>query len=97
MCSGGSGSGQNGTWWPTTSTFVQSGRRGVWSQDRQYYVELGFILVKIDGMGTNNRSKSFHDVAFKNLGDAGFPDRILWHQAVKQQYSCVGCLEHVSR
>jgi dipeptidyl aminopeptidase/acylaminoacyl peptidase len=40
------------------------------------------IVVQIDGMGTNNRSKAFHDVAFRNLGDAGFPDRIRWHQAV---------------
>lgn len=43
--------------------------------------ELGFVVVQIDGMGTNNRSKSFHDVAFKNLKDAGFPDRIAWHKA----------------
>ncbi|MFN0111846.1 MAG: prolyl oligopeptidase family serine peptidase, partial [Blastocatellia bacterium] len=27
-----------------------------------------------------------HDVAWKNLGDAGFPDRILWHQAVAAKY-----------
>ncbi|GLH71743.1 peptidase [Geothrix limicola] len=44
-------------------------------------VELGFILVSIDGMGTSNRSKAFHDVCWKNLGDAGFPDRILWMKA----------------
>ena len=25
--------------------------------------ELGFIVVQIDGMGTANRSKAFHDVA----------------------------------
>jgi dipeptidyl aminopeptidase/acylaminoacyl peptidase len=43
--------------------------------------EHGFIVVQIDGMGTANRSKAFHDVAYKNLGDAGFPDRILWHKA----------------
>jgi dipeptidyl aminopeptidase/acylaminoacyl peptidase len=48
--------------------------------------EVGFILVQVDGMGTNNRSKAFHDVAWQNLGDAGFPDRILWHQAVAAQY-----------
>ncbi|HZD04981.1 MAG TPA: prolyl oligopeptidase family serine peptidase, partial [Longimicrobiales bacterium] len=48
--------------------------------------ELGFIVVQIDGMGTNNRSKAFHDVAWKNLGDAGFPDRILWHEAVAEKY-----------
>ncbi|RYD32245.1 MAG: S9 family peptidase, partial [Verrucomicrobiaceae bacterium] len=37
-----------------------------------------FILVRIDGMGTNWRSRKFHDVAWKNLKDAGFPDRIAW-------------------
>jgi dipeptidyl aminopeptidase/acylaminoacyl peptidase len=40
----------------------------------------------MDGMGTSNRSKAFHDVAWKNLGDAGFPDRILWHRAVSARY-----------
>jgi len=48
--------------------------------------EIGFIVVQIDGMGTSNRSKAFHDVAWKNLGDAGFPDRILWHKAVAAKY-----------
>lgn len=49
--------------------------------------ELGFVVVQIDGMGTANRSKKFHDVAWQNLKDAGFPDRILWHQAVSETYS----------
>jgi dipeptidyl aminopeptidase/acylaminoacyl peptidase len=48
--------------------------------------EIGFIVVQIDGMGTSNRSKAFQDVAWKNLADAGFPDRILWHQAVAAKY-----------
>jgi dipeptidyl aminopeptidase/acylaminoacyl peptidase len=52
----------------------------------QPLAELGFIVVQIDGMGTNNRSKAFHDVAFQNLADAGFPDRILWHKAVAAKY-----------
>jgi dipeptidyl aminopeptidase/acylaminoacyl peptidase len=52
----------------------------------QALAELGFIVVHIDGMGTSNRSKAFHDVAWKNLGDAGFPDRILWHQAAAKKY-----------
>ncbi|XVJ61025.1 MAG: prolyl oligopeptidase family serine peptidase [Tepidisphaera sp.] len=47
----------------------------------QELVELGFIVVQIDGMGTNWRSKAFHDVAWKNLKDAGFPDRIAWMKA----------------
>ena len=52
----------------------------------QTLAELGFIVVQIDGMGTANRSKAFHDVAYKNLADAGFPDRILWHKAVAAKY-----------
>jgi dipeptidyl aminopeptidase/acylaminoacyl peptidase len=52
----------------------------------QAIAELGFIVVQIDGMGTSNRSKAFHDVTFRNLGDAGLPDRILWHKAVAAQH-----------
>ncbi len=48
--------------------------------------ELGFIVVKIDGMGTANRSKAFHDVCWHNLKDAGFPDRISWIQAAAKKY-----------
>ena len=46
----------------------------------------GFVLVQIDGMGTANRSKAFHDVCFKNLADAGFPDRIAWMKAAAAKY-----------
>ena len=52
----------------------------------QTMAELGFILLKIDGMGTSNRSKKFHDVCWKNLGDSGFPDRILWIKAAAAKY-----------
>jgi len=44
--------------------------------------ELGFIVVQVDGMGTANRGKAFHDVCWHNIADAGFPDRILWMQAL---------------
>ncbi|HEY0923715.1 DPP IV N-terminal domain-containing protein [Rheinheimera pacifica] len=52
----------------------------------QALADLGFVVVQIDGMGTSNRSKAFHDVAWQNLADSGFPDRILWHQAAAQQF-----------
>jgi dipeptidyl aminopeptidase/acylaminoacyl peptidase len=52
----------------------------------QAQADLGFIVVQIDGMGTSNRSKAFHDVAWQNIGDAGFPDRILWHRAAAARY-----------
>jgi dipeptidyl aminopeptidase/acylaminoacyl peptidase len=48
--------------------------------------ELGFIVVQCDGMGTANRSKAFHDICWQNLADAGFPDRVLWHQALAKKY-----------
>jgi dipeptidyl aminopeptidase/acylaminoacyl peptidase len=52
----------------------------------QAQADIGFIVVQIDGMGTSNRSKAFHDVAWRNLKDAGFPDRIAWHKAVAAKY-----------
>lgn len=54
--------------------------------EMQSIAELGFIVVQIDGMGTANRSKAFHDVAWKNLADAGFPDRIAWMKAMAVKY-----------
>ncbi len=45
------------------------------------FAGLGFVVVQIDGMGTNWRSKAFHDVCWKNLADSGFPDRIAWLKA----------------
>ena len=52
----------------------------------QALAELGFIVSQCDGMGTSNRSKAFHDYCYKDLGDAGFPDRILWHKAAAAKY-----------
>ncbi|MEJ5275069.1 MAG: DPP IV N-terminal domain-containing protein [Thermogemmata sp.] len=52
----------------------------------RFLTELGYVVVQIDGMGTAFRSKAFHDVCWKNLKDAGFPDRILWHKAVAARY-----------
>ncbi|WNO53414.1 S9 family peptidase [Stakelama saccharophila] len=52
----------------------------------QEQADMGFIVVQIDGMGTANRSKAFQDVAWKNLADSGFPDRILWHEAAAAKY-----------
>ncbi|NTS40990.1 DPP IV N-terminal domain-containing protein [Flavisolibacter sp. BT320] len=57
--------------------------------EMQSMAELGFIVVQMDGMGTANRSKAFHDVCWQNLGDAGFPDRIKWIKALGQKYPYV--------
>jgi len=42
----------------------------------QAIAELGFICVFVDGMGTALRSKAFHSVSYKNLGDGGLEDHI---------------------
>jgi dipeptidyl-peptidase-4 len=47
--------------------------------------DAGFIVVQIDGMGTAWRSKAFHDVCYRNLRDAGFPDRILWMKSLREK------------
>lgn len=41
----------------------------------------GFIVVKIDGLGTNYRHKDFSHFCYKNLVDSGLPDRIKWIKA----------------
>lgn len=48
--------------------------------------ELGFIVVQLDAMGTSNRGKKFEEVCYKNLKDAGFPDRMAWIKAAAQKY-----------
>ncbi len=61
------------------TTFSGTDRHGSYNSN-------GFIVVKIAGMGTANRSKAFQDVCWHNLADAGFPDRILWMQAAAKKY-----------
>lgn len=48
--------------------------------------ELGFIVVQLDGMGTSYRGKKFEEICYKNLKDAGFPDRKLWIHAACEKY-----------
>lgn len=55
----------------------------------QSLAELGFIVVQCDGMGTRNRSKAFHDVCWRNVKDAGLPDRIAWIKALAARYPYV--------
>ena len=44
--------------------------------DHQALAELGFVVVAIDGMGTELRSKSFADFYYGNMGDNTIPDQI---------------------
>jgi dipeptidyl aminopeptidase/acylaminoacyl peptidase len=52
----------------------------------QELAEREMFVVQCDGMGTSGRSRAFHDVCWKNLRDAGFPDRIAWIKAAAQKH-----------
>ncbi|YCM43791.1 prolyl oligopeptidase family serine peptidase [Verrucomicrobiaceae bacterium 227] len=57
-----------------------------WHGHKSEMAEGGFIVVQIDGLGTNYRGREFQQVAYKNLKDSGFPDRIKWLQAAAAKY-----------
>ncbi len=48
--------------------------------------ELGFIVIQVDAMSTSFRSKAFESICYKNLQDAGLPDRMAWIKAAAQKY-----------
>ena len=48
--------------------------------------ELGFIVVQLDAMTTSFRTRAFEEVCYKNLADAGFPDRKAWIKAACAKY-----------
>jgi len=56
----------------------------IWTMDD--LAELGFIVVQLDAMTTSFRSLDFEQVCYKNLKDAGFPDRIEWIKAAAKKY-----------
>lgn len=64
----------------TPKTFIS------YNRNMSALAELGFILIQLDGMGTSFRSKAFEEICYKNLKDAGFPDRILWAKAAAVKY-----------
>jgi dipeptidyl aminopeptidase/acylaminoacyl peptidase len=61
-----------GPWGSSVGTRSFLASRG----DHQALAELGFVVVAIDGMGTEWRSKSFADAYYGNMGDNTIPDQI---------------------
>lgn len=57
-----------------------------WYGNLSDIAELGFIVVQLDAMGTSFRTKEFEEVCYKNLKDAGFPDRIEWIKSAAKKY-----------
>jgi dipeptidyl-peptidase 4 len=58
------------------------------NRGNQSLAELGFIVVAIDGMGTANRSKAFHNVSYKNMGK-NLVDHVLAIKEVAKKYSWI--------
>jgi dipeptidyl aminopeptidase/acylaminoacyl peptidase len=54
--------------------------------DNQALAELGFVVVEIDGMGTPDRSKSFHDYYYGRMGDNTIPDQVAGMKELAQRY-----------
>jgi dipeptidyl aminopeptidase/acylaminoacyl peptidase len=58
--------------------------------DHQALAELGFVVVTIDGMGTPDRSKSFHDTWYGAMGrDNTLPDQVAGMKELAQRYSWI--------
>ncbi|HYW36079.1 MAG TPA: prolyl oligopeptidase family serine peptidase, partial [Balneolaceae bacterium] len=66
----------------------KSFRRGYLNSD-QSLANLGFIVINVDGLGTAERSKKFHDFSYKNLGDAGIPDHVKTIKYLARKYSYI--------
>jgi dipeptidyl-peptidase 4 len=69
----------------------QGGSVGSWSfsearGDSQALAELGFVVVKIEGLGNPLRSKKFHDFYYGNMGDNTLPDQIAGMKELAAKY-----------
>lgn len=70
---------------PVSFADIGRGRSaGFWHA--QALAELGFIVVMIDGLGMPQRSKAYHDVSYRNLGDAGLEDHIAALRQLAMRY-----------
>ena len=54
--------------------------------DTRALAELGFIVIQLDGMGNPQRSKSFHDAYYGNMGDNTLPDQITGMQQLAARH-----------
>ncbi|MDT7832327.1 prolyl oligopeptidase family serine peptidase [Flavobacteriaceae bacterium S356] len=70
---------------PHTQRFPKS-FGGVFSN--QSLAELGFIVVRVDGLGTSGRSKEFHDHSYKNMGN-NLEDHVLAIKYLAKEHSWI--------
>ena len=59
-------------------------------RDRQALAELGFVVITVDGLGTPDRSKSFHDAYYGAMGrDNTLPDQVGAMKQLAARYSWI--------
>jgi dipeptidyl-peptidase-4 len=58
------------------------------ARSNQALAELGFIVITVDGMGTANRSKAFHNVSYKNMGK-NLTDHVLAIRQLGKKYNWI--------
>jgi dipeptidyl-peptidase-4 len=69
----------------------QGGSVGSWSfravrGDCQALTELGFVVMQLEGSCNPNRSKSFHDACYGDMGENTLPDQIAGLKQLAQKY-----------
>jgi dipeptidyl aminopeptidase/acylaminoacyl peptidase len=68
---------------PHTNMFPRSFQMAL-GRRNQCMAELGFVVVTIDGMGTAGRSKAFHNVSYKNMGQNLLDHKLAIEQLAKK-------------
>ncbi|MDF1574271.1 MAG: DPP IV N-terminal domain-containing protein [Bacteroidales bacterium] len=54
--------------------------------DNQALAELGFVVVALEGSCNPNRSKSFHDACYGDMGENTLPDQVAGLKQLKQRF-----------
>ncbi len=57
--------------------------------DAQALADLGFVVVRIDGMGTRWRSKEFQDAYYGNMSDNTLPDQVSGMEQLAELYDWI--------
>jgi dipeptidyl-peptidase-4 len=58
-------------------------------RDHQAMAELGFVVVALDAMGTPQRSRSFHEAYYGDMGDNGLPDQVAGIRQLAERYDWI--------
>jgi len=68
---------------PHTNMFPRSFQMAL-GRRNQCLAELGFVVVTVDGMGTAGRSKAFHNISYKNMGQNLVDHKLAIEQLAKK-------------